>query len=154
MYIPQCLEQQEYQSEKRDLPFLPASKGVRLAMCPIMTVSRPSKVYVLGDQTFDYEDSLAQLLRSDNVLLAWFFRKAFFALNTELGRLPLDARDATPKFSSIADLLKRKRDGCISPTLELVLCLVHAFAAFIWSVIVFHTLQAALTRGPMGQATF
>lgn len=98
--------------------------------------AQPSRVYVFGDQTFNYDHSLAQLLRSDNPLLTWFFRKCFSALNTELGRLPLNARDATPKFSSIADLLTRKRDACISPALEQVLCLVHAFAAFIWSATV------------------
>lgn len=97
-----------------------------------MSVCRQSRVYVFGDQTFNYENSLAQLLRSDEVHLVWFFRKCHSALQTELGRLPLYAKDATPKMSSIADLLTRKRDACISPALEQVLCLIHAFAAFIW----------------------
>lgn len=96
------------------------------------TSSRPSKIYVFGDQTFEYEQSLAQLLRSENLLLVQFFRNTFSALSTELGRLPLHLRDATPNFNSIADLLSRKRDGCISPALELVLCLIHCFAFFIW----------------------
>ncbi|KAI1378719.1 polyketide synthetase [Hypoxylon crocopeplum] len=97
-----------------------------------MAVSTTSRVYVFGDQAFDYEHSLAQLLRSDNVLLCWFFRKCYSALSTELGSLPLHARDTTPKFTSVSDLLVRKRDGCISPALEQALCLIHSFAAFIW----------------------
>jgi len=94
--------------------------------------SRVTRVYVFGDQTFNYEQTLAQLLRSDNVLLTSFFRQCYSALSTELGRLPLDAQDETPKFSSVADLLTRKRDGSISPALEQALCLIHAFAAFMW----------------------
>lgn len=97
-----------------------------------MSVSKPSRVYVFGDQTFNYEHSLAQLLRSDNFHLTSFFRKCYSALQTELGRLPPYARDTTPKFTSITDLLTRKRDACISPALKQVLCLIHAFAAFIW----------------------
>ena len=97
-----------------------------------MSVSKSSRVYIFGDQTFNYEHSLSQLLRSDNVLLTLFFKKCYSAIQTELGRLPLHNRDATPKFSSIADLLTRKRGACISPALEQVLCLVHVFAAFIW----------------------
>ncbi|KAF1952293.1 polyketide synthetase [Byssothecium circinans] len=95
-------------------------------------MSRSNRIYVFGDQTFDYEQSLAQLLRSDNVILNSFFQKCSSALQTELGRLPLHARDTTPKFSSVADLLTRKRDGCISAALEQALCLIHTFAAFIW----------------------
>lgn len=99
----------------------------------IMSASKPGrKVYVFGDQTFNYESSLAQLLQLDNVFLAWFFRKCYSAIQTELGRLPLHARDATSKFTSIADLLARKRDSLISPALEQALCLVHCFAYFIW----------------------
>lgn len=97
-----------------------------------MTVFNSSRVYVFGDQTFDYEHSLAQLLRSDNAILIWFFNKCHSAIQTELGRLPLHARDPTPKFSSVADLLGRKRDGRISAALEQVLCLIHTFATFIW----------------------
>lgn len=97
-----------------------------------MSVSKASRVYVFGDQTFNYEHSLTQLLRSDNIHLTSFFRKCYSAIQTELGRLPLYARDTTPKFTSVSDLLTRKRDACISPALEQVLCLIHAFAAFIW----------------------
>lgn len=97
-----------------------------------MAVSKSNRVYVFGDQTFDYEHSLAQLLRSDNIILTSFFQKCQTAVQTELGRLPLHTRDPTPKFSSVTDLLGRKRDGCISAALEQVLSLIHIFAAFIW----------------------
>ncbi|TWU71000.1 t1pks [Metarhizium rileyi] len=97
-----------------------------------MSLSKPNRVYVFGDQTFNYEHSLAQLLRCHNVFLDSFFRKCYSAIRTELGRLPLHTRDVDAKFSSVADLLMRKRDGCLGPALELVLCLVHTLAAFIW----------------------
>lgn len=90
-----------------------------------------SKVYVLGDDAFNYESSLANLLRSDDHTLNRFFRDAYSAIRKELGNLPLHARDATPKISSLGDLLTRKRDGSISPAMEQVTCLVHLFASFI-----------------------
>ena len=97
-----------------------------------MSVSSPSRVYLFGDQTFNYEQSLTQLLRSDNKFLVTFFRACYEGLRTELGRLPPHARDTTPKFSSITDLLSRKRDGTLSPALDGVLSLIHNLAAFIW----------------------
>jgi naphtho-gamma-pyrone polyketide synthase len=97
-----------------------------------MVSSDVKKIYVFGDQTFNYEQSLAQLLRSDNIHLSSFFQKCYKALRKELGRLPIHARDPTPKFCGIADLLTRKRDGCLSSALEQVLCLIHCVAAFIW----------------------
>ncbi|KAJ3493731.1 hypothetical protein NLG97_g4549 [Lecanicillium saksenae] len=91
------------------------------------------RVYIFGDQTFNYERSLARLLVSRNVHLIKFFSSSYAALRTELGRLPLHAQDSTPRISSIADLLTRKRDARISPALEQALCLVHSFAVFIWA---------------------
>ncbi|EFY96165.1 polyketide synthase for naphthopyrone YWA1 [Metarhizium robertsii ARSEF 23] len=97
-----------------------------------MSLSKSNRVYVFGDRTFNYEHSLAQLLCCHNTFLTLFFRKCYSAIRTEPGRLPLHTRDTTAKFSSVADLLMRKRDGCLSPALEQVLCLVHTLAAFIW----------------------
>lgn len=94
-----------------------------------------SKVYILGDDTFNYEPILAQLLRSDDHNLNRFLRDAYAAIRLELGNLPLHIRDATPRFSSLGDLLTRKRNGSISPALEQVLCLINLFASFIKCVL-------------------
>lgn len=99
-----------------------------------------SKVYLLGDDGFDYASSLAQLLRSDDHNLNKFFRDAYAAIRKVLGDLPLHARDATPKVSSLNDLLTRKRDGSISPAMDQVSRLVHLFASFIACVIALHRL--------------
>jgi hypothetical protein len=99
-----------------------------------------SKVYILGDDTFNYEPSLAHLLRSDDHNLNRFFRDAYAAIRKELANLPLHARDATPKISSLSDLLTRKRDGSISPAMEQVTCLIHLFASFIACVLAHHRL--------------
>lgn len=100
-----------------------------------------SRVYILGDDSFDYEPSLAQLFRSDDHNLNKFFRDAYAAIRKELGNLPLHARDATPKISSLSDLLTRKRHGSITPAMEQVLFLVHLLASFIACVIVYHRLD-------------
>jgi hypothetical protein len=99
------------------------------------TTASCSKVYILGDDAFNYEPSLAHLLRSDDHNLNKFFRDAYAAIRIELGNLPLHARDATPRISSLSDLLTRKRNGSISPAMEQVSCLVHLFASFIACVI-------------------
>ncbi|KAJ4389519.1 hypothetical protein N0V93_006989 [Gnomoniopsis smithogilvyi] len=90
-----------------------------------------SKVYLLGGDIFDYASSLSHLLRSDDTILNNFFRDAYSAIRKELGDLPLHARDATPKISSLNDLLTRKRDGSISPAMDQVSRLIHLFASFI-----------------------
>jgi hypothetical protein len=90
-----------------------------------------SRVYIIGDDAFDYEPSLAQLLKSDDQNLNRFFRDAYVAIRMELGNLPLHTRDATPRISSLNDLLTRKRDGSISPAMDQVSCLITLFAAFI-----------------------
>lgn len=97
-----------------------------------MSGPEPSRVYLFGDQTFNYNQSLAQLLRSDNVHLVLFFRSCYDALRTELGRLPPHAIDKTPKHSGISDLLAKKRDETLSPALEQWLSVVHNLASFIW----------------------
>lgn len=98
-----------------------------------------SKVYIFGDDTFDYESSLAYLFRrSDEHNLQRFFRDSYAAIRAELSSLPLHGRDVTPKISSLSDLLFRKRNGTISPAMEQVLCLVHVFAYFILYVITYH----------------
>ncbi|GIZ44770.1 hypothetical protein CKM354_000795900 [Cercospora kikuchii] len=98
---------------------------------PTAADTEQSKIYVFGDQTYNYEQSLAQLLCSDNVHLVWFFRDCYDAIRTELGRSPAHG-DETPKFSSISDLLTRKRDELLSPALDQLLSLIHNLAAFIW----------------------
>lgn len=98
---------------------------------PTTADTEQSKIYVFGDQTYNYEQSLAQLLCSDNVHLVWFFRDCYDAIRTELGRSPAHG-DETPKFSSISDLLTRKRDELLTPALDQLLSLIHNLAAFIW----------------------
>ncbi|KAM3449461.1 hypothetical protein MY3296_006926 [Beauveria thailandica] len=90
------------------------------------------RVYLFGDQTYDFDYSFRQLLSYDNTLLISFFHEAFAALRAELKQLPASAKDLTPKFSNFSDLLSRKRDGCLSLALEQALCAVHGLAHFIW----------------------
>jgi len=118
-----------------------------------MPASEERRVYLLGDQTFDYASSLASLFRSDNPHLIRLFRECYAALRVGLGRLPLHTCDSTPKITSLADLLTRKQDGCISPALDQVLSLVHLFASFIWCVSLV-TIQVTLARADRMQATF
>ena len=91
-------------------------------------------IYLFGDQTFNTEQSLRTLLCSNHVLLIDFFEQASQTLRREIGRLPSHVRDHLPRFSSIADIITRSRDGQASPALAQALCVIHAFACFIESV--------------------
>jgi hypothetical protein len=91
-------------------------------------------VYLFGDQTFNVEQSLRALLCSNHVLLIDFFEQSSQTLRREIGRLPSHVRHNLPRFSNVADILTRSRDGQSSPALAQALCVIHAFACFIKSV--------------------
>jgi hypothetical protein len=80
------------------------------------------RVYVFGDQTIDIDSSLRSLLCSNDLLLVSLFRRSYEAIRREVGRLPLQVRSHIPRFSSIADILSKKRAGLTCPALEQVTC--------------------------------
>ncbi|KZF26353.1 polyketide synthase [Xylona heveae TC161] len=90
------------------------------------------QIYLFGDQTYDSNSRLGSLLRSHkNPILTAFLERAFHVLRAEIGRLSLREREAFPRFSSIADLLTRQREGNLSPALEKALTCIYQLAYFI-----------------------
>ncbi|PWY71773.1 ketoacyl-synt-domain-containing protein [Aspergillus sclerotioniger CBS 115572] len=74
------------------------------------------KLYVFGDQTYDVQSQLHNLLgRRDNPILEDFLQKAYRAIRAEIHRLPPQTREDVPRFTSVDDLLlwNRPMKRCI-----------------------------------------
>lgn len=90
-------------------------------------------VYVFGDQTYDYNAKLCDLLASkDNPILNSFFEQACYIIRAEVGRLPFAQRSSFPKFTNLADLLARQRESRdVNPAFQTALSCVYQLGCFI-----------------------
>ncbi|RYO88001.1 hypothetical protein DL766_004976 [Monosporascus sp. MC13-8B] len=96
------------------------------------------KLYIFGDQTYNVQPHLKELMRyRDNPVLEDFLVKAYDAIRRELYKLPLETRDDLPRFTCLDDLILWKQDGkrwalaaaavsCSQSTMELVPMAVDA----------------------------
>lgn len=92
----------------------------------------PSRVYLFGDQTADFDSGLRRLLHAKNdSLLVAFFQKSYYALRKEITSLPPSERDVFPRFTSIVDLLARYRESGPNPALESALTTIYQLGSFI-----------------------
>lgn len=92
----------------------------------------PSRVYLFGDQTADFDSGLRRLLHAKNdSLLVAFFQKSYHALRKEITSLPPSERDRFPRFTSIVDLLARYRESGPNPALESALTTIYQLGSFI-----------------------
>jgi Starter unit:ACP transacylase in aflatoxin biosynthesis len=92
------------------------------------------QLYLFGDQTFEFDSPLRSLLKSPDAILISFFERSYHALRAEIGLLPLYVREAFPRFSSIADLLSRRQESGLGPSLEKAVATIYQFGFFIASV--------------------
>ncbi len=92
---------------------------------------QPIQIYLFGDQTYDVNARLRPLLSDTNPILTSFFERVYYAIRAEIARLPLRSREAFPRFSSIADLLFRQRQGGLNPALEKALSCIYQLGYFI-----------------------
>jgi hypothetical protein len=70
------------------------------------------KLYIFGDQTFDIQLHLKELLRNrDNPVLEDFLVKAYDGIRAEIYKMPRLQRDGIPRFTSVDDLLLWDQSG-------------------------------------------
>lgn len=92
----------------------------------------PSRVYLFGDQTADFDSGLHRLLQAKNdSLLTAFFQKCYHALRTEISQLSPSQRQMFPRFTSIIDLLARYRESEPNPALESALTTIYQLGCFV-----------------------
>lgn len=93
---------------------------------------KSARLYVFGDQTAAFEDTLKSLLSvKDNATLSDFFRRVGFQLRSHVGRLPLHEQDLFPQFTTLVDLFARHEQFAGSPALKFTLLCVTQIAQFI-----------------------
>ena len=90
------------------------------------------KLYLFGDQTYDTQSDLKDLLEhKKNPILKDFFMHAYDAIRIEIYNLPQEVRDDLPRFTCFYDLVFRKegRKGCIP--IDMAMTCVYQLGAFI-----------------------
>ncbi|KAJ5689294.1 hypothetical protein N7462_003686 [Penicillium macrosclerotiorum] len=92
----------------------------------------PSRVYLFGDQTAEFDSGLRRLLhaKNDSFVIA-FFQKCYHALRWEISQLPPSERQIFPRFTSIVDLLARYKEFGPNPALESALTTIYQLGSFI-----------------------
>lgn len=92
----------------------------------------PSRVYLFGDQTADFDSGLRRLLHAKNdSLVTAFFLKSYYALRQEISQQSPSQRQTFPRFTSIVDLLARYREFGPNPALESALTTLYQLGSFI-----------------------
>jgi hypothetical protein len=90
------------------------------------------QIFLFGDQTYDTNAKLRALLNSkDDPILISFLEQAYHVIRSEVGRLPLQQREALPRFHNLADILVRQREGVLSPAFQTTLACVYQLGSFI-----------------------
>jgi naphtho-gamma-pyrone polyketide synthase len=92
----------------------------------------PSRVYLFGDQTADFDSGIRRLLHAKNdSLLSAFFQKCYYALRKEVTALPPSERQKFPRFTSVVDLHARYRESGPNAALESALVTIYQLGSFI-----------------------
>ncbi|KAG6995597.1 hypothetical protein G7Y79_00044g080680 [Physcia stellaris] len=90
------------------------------------------KLYLFGDQTYDTQSDLKDLLEhKQNPILANFFAKAYDAIRIEIYTLPQEVRDELPRFTCFNDLIFREEGGKGCTPLEMAMTCVYQLGTFI-----------------------
>ncbi|KAM0563081.1 hypothetical protein ACHAPJ_001927 [Fusarium lateritium] len=90
------------------------------------------KLYLFGDQTFEIQPHLQNLLQKrDNLFLHEFLNQAYNALRVELYRLPYSIRKDLPRFTCQEDLLLWDRSGKRCIALDMAMTTLYQLGTFI-----------------------
>nr|ALQ32772.1 putative polyketide synthase [Fusarium babinda] len=90
------------------------------------------KLYLFGDQTFEIQPHLQQLLQKrDNLFLHDFLNKSYNALRAELYRLPFSIRKDLPRFTCQEDLLLWDQSGPRCVALDMAMTTLYQLGTFI-----------------------
>ena len=99
-------------------------------------MSNQAHIYLIGDQTYDINKGLRDLLHTENdPLLTSFFEKSFYALREEIKKLPYEQRAQFQRFSSLTDLLTVRRAGRLHPAFDQALASSYQLGTFIRQVV-------------------
>ncbi|KAJ6043159.1 type I iterative polyketide synthase [Penicillium canescens] len=89
------------------------------------------RIYLFGDQTYDIDAPMRELLLHSDPILTSFFERTLHVLRLEISQLPSQVRYEFPRFSSIADLVSRRRDTRLHSSLQMSLVLIYQLGSFI-----------------------
>jgi len=95
-------------------------------------MSSSTRVFLFGDQTYDFASDLTELIRTqDNPLLTAFLDQAHYVIRAEMSQaLPLKERKAS-RTSNLAHLLHKYKSGDLSPAFQTALSCVCQLGTFI-----------------------
>ncbi|KAJ6199961.1 hypothetical protein J3E72DRAFT_186462 [Bipolaris maydis] len=96
-------------------------------------MSGQQKLYLFGDQTYEVQSRLRELLQYRvNPILDDFLLKSYHAIRTNISNLPIEIRDNLPRFTSIDDLLLMElTSGKRCVPLEMALTCMYQLGVFI-----------------------
>ena len=90
------------------------------------------RVFLFGDQTFDFAADLQALLQNrSNPILAAFFEQSYYALRAEVDHVAVNQQIQFPRFNSLADLLSEFRRGKTNPAFQTALACIFQLGTFI-----------------------
>lgn len=94
------------------------------------------KLYLFGDQTYDIQPHLKDLLRyRHNPILENFLIKAYDAIRIEIYRLPSEIRDGLPRFTCLDDLVLGKQGEKRCIPLDMAVTCMYQLGVFIRCVV-------------------
>ena len=90
------------------------------------------KLYLFGDQTYDIQPHLKDLLLyRHNPVLEDFLIKAYNAIRMEIYRLPCEIRDDLPRYTCLDDLVLGKQGGKRCIPLDMAVTCMYQLGVFI-----------------------
>ena len=95
-------------------------------------MATPTRVYIFGDQTFDTNASLSELLQwNEDPILNTFFEKSCSALHPQIAKVDRCSNVKFPIFSNLADLNALHQKGESNPALAQFLTCTCQLGLFI-----------------------
>ncbi|KAI4180806.1 MAG: hypothetical protein L6R41_007007, partial [Letrouitia leprolyta] len=89
-------------------------------------------LYLFGDQTYDVQSSLKDLIRhKNNPVLDEFLAKSYEAVRHEIYGLPAETRESLPRFTAVDDILLRKPGGTPCVPLDMAVTCMYQLGTFI-----------------------
>ena len=89
-------------------------------------------LYLFGDQTYDIQPHLKDLLRHRaNPVFEAFLTKAYDAIRKELYKLPDEIRNDLPRFTCVDDLILGKKGGKPFIPLDMAITCLYQLSVFI-----------------------
>lgn len=89
-------------------------------------------LYLFGDQTYDIQPHLKELIRyKDSLIVGDFLAKTYDAIRTEIYQLPREIRDGLPRFTCLDDLILRDQGAKQCVPLDMAVTCMYQLGIFI-----------------------